>query len=67
MTNTMNGYFSYSDICIRMVIAVGINLFNIFLRRLQVNKKTSNRCKFSSVFHMSTEIYQIDINLLMFY
>ena len=27
-------------------------------------KKTSNRCKFSSVFHMSTEIYQIDINLL---
>ena len=31
---------------------------------LQVNKKTSNRCTFSSVFHMSTEIYQIDINLL---
>ena len=30
----------------------------------QVNKKTSNKCKFSSVFHMSTEIYQIDINLL---
>ena len=30
----------------------------------QVNKETSNRCKFSSVFHMSTEIYQIDINLL---
>ena len=30
----------------------------------QVNKKTSKRCKFSSVFHMSTEMYQIDINLL---
>ena len=57
---------------------IDINVTLLSSRVLHVNIKTSYIwqlsterrvicCTFSSVFHLSTERYQIDINLLMFY